>query len=593
MNIHSVHSVLVAGNALAAQSSGQLQTNLSQALSDVLKALNRQCTKSNKQLRLLTGTESQLEQEVANLASELKVPLHLISAGMPKPLNVSQSYAERQVWLGADNADHTKLSANSDNKESQKIRNQIALGFSNSLLIVWNGSSQEEGAIDLLLNAALAMKFVLWVDQKGEVRTLDRSKLTPAVLHLLDCPHPSLERLKQCFSSALTHHQLAEKLNHSDSLTAEALAQKAQAHKATDLNAGKVHKVMMALVQANFRKLYKALKAGPLSAYRGPAWEGAKELVQPTPHLDQPFDNADVAASIAAGKHRSSAWISSMASTGAVFAAVAGAIHLWVNPHAAFWAVLELVLVALIVTLLWRSQKKQWHSAWISSRFVAEQLRYARMGLPLMVVGKTFSEPAFAVFPNSKAEQELCLVSEDLYKIQLALASSGLPATPNGQPYVAASSQMLVQIQQYVLSVVKDQMTYHQRVHHEHHSVEHVLHRFSLVLFTLTALAIGAHFWLHAEWLLIFTAFFPALAAGIHGLSTSLEIARLSEQSEATADQLQDLHLAIESVLRGEATLWQKWIHLRHLTLLASEVMSDENSQWQKLVTHQKPKLPA
>ena len=83
-----------------------------------------------------------------------------------------------------------------------------------------------------------------------------------------------------------------------------------------------------------------------------------------------------------------------------------------------------------------------------SSRFVAEQLRYARMGLPLMVVGKTFSEPAFAVFPNSKAEQELCLVSEDLYKIQLAMASSGLPANPNGQPYVAASSEMLVQIQQ-------------------------------------------------------------------------------------------------------------------------------------------------
>jgi hypothetical protein len=164
---------------------------------------------------------------------------------------------------------------------------------------------------------------------------------------------------------------------------------------------------------------------------------------------------------------------------------------------------------------------------------------------------------------------------------------------PNGQPYIAASSQNLLQIQKYVLSVIKDQTTYHQRVHHEHHSVEHVLHRLSLVLFTLTAMAIGAHFWLHAEWLLIFTAFFPALAAGIHGLSTSLEIARLSEQSEATADQLEDLYVATESVLEGEATLWQKWTHLRHLTSLASEVMSDENSQWQKLVTHQKPKLPA
>lgn len=582
--MHSVHTVFVAGhsNAIAKQ-----------ALSDLFNVLINQCSKRDNHLRLLTGTESPLEQEVANLASELKVPLHLISAGLPQPLSHSQSLAERQVWLGADHQNASSFEAKLAFTESKKVRNQIALGFSNSLLIVWNGSNQEEGIFDLLLNAALAMKFVLWLDQTGGVRVLERHQLTPAVLHLLDCPNPSLERLKQCFSSALTGLQLLEKLNQSEESSAHDLVQNEQSHHSRDLKAGQFHKVMMALVQANFRKLFAALNVRPLSAYRGPAWEGAKELVQPTPYLDQPFDIADVAASIAAGKHRSSAWISSMASTGAVFAAVAGAIHLWVNPHAAFWSVLELVLVAFIVTLLWRSQKKQWHSAWISSRFLAEQLRYARMGLPLMVVGKTLTEPAFTVFPNSKGEHELCLVSEDLCKIQYAVASSGLPVMPNGQPYVAASSQNLVQIQQYVLSVIKDQTKYHQRVHHEHHAVEHVLHRLSLVLFTLTAMAIGAHFWLHAEWLLIFTAFFPALAAGIHGLSTSLEIARLSEQSEATADQLEDLYLAIEGVLDGDATLWQKWTHLRHLTLLASEVMSDENSQWQKLVTHQKPKLPA
>jgi hypothetical protein len=352
--MHSVHTVFVAGhsNAIAKQ-----------ALSDLFNVLINQCSKRDNHLRLLTGTESPLEHEVANLASELKVPLHLISAGLPQPLSHSQSRAERQVWLGADHQNDSSFETNSAYKESTKVLNQIALGFSNSLLIVWDGSSQEEGTFELLLNAALAMKFVLWVDQTGEVRVLERHKLTPAVLHLLDCPNPSLERLKQCFTSALTILQVLEKLNQSEELTANAFIQKVQAYQASDLKAGQVHKVMMALVQANFRKLYAALKTKPLSAYRGPAWDGAKDLVQPTPYLDQPFDNADVAASIAAGKHRSSAWISSIASTGAVFAAVAGAIHLWVNPNAAFWSVLELVLVAFIVTLLWRSQKKQWHTA--------------------------------------------------------------------------------------------------------------------------------------------------------------------------------------------------------------------------------------
>ena len=583
MSMHSVNSILVAGQSLAEQSFDGHQEAVHNALREVLCTLCLQSQKVGAGLRLLTGTETPVDQFAAEVAFDLKIPLHLVSSGLPHSLSLSQSKAERQVWLGAEVVD----------AECQKVRNQIALGFSNSLLIVWNGEGQDEIVVKLLLNAALAMKFVIWVDKGGAVRVLDRTKLTQPVLHLLDCPIPNIGQLKQCFTSAISNHQLSETLSQSDELIFKELTSKSQDAKSSDLNAGKVHKVMMALVQGNFKKMFSAVAAGPLSAYRGPAWSGAKDLIQHTPHLDQPFDRADIFASIAAGKHRSAAWISSLASTGAVFAAVAGAIHLWVNPHAAFWAVLELVLVALIVFLLWRSQKLKWHSVWIGSRFLAEQLRYARLRLPLMVMGKTMSEPAFAVFPNSHGQNELCLVSEDLLKIQHALARSGLPTSTNGQPFVAASPQILKQLQQYVLSVVKDQVDYHKRVHHEHHTVEHILHRFSLVLFTLTVMAIGAHFWLHAEWLLIFTAFFPALAAGIHGLTTSLEIARLSEQSELTASELEYLSLALENVLETQATPWQRWLHLRHLTLLASEVMSDENSQWQKLVIHQKPKLPA
>jgi hypothetical protein len=34
-------------------------------------------------------------------------------------------------------------------------------------------------------------------------------------------------------------------------------------------------------------------------------------------------------------------------------------------------------------------------------------------------------------------------------------------------------------------------------------------------------------------------------------------------------------------------------MQLRELTRMAAELMSDENGQWQKLVNHQKPQLPA
>ena len=85
----------------------------------------------------------------------------------------------------------------------------------------------------------------------------------------------------------------------------------------------------------------------------------------------------------------------------------------------------------------------------------------------------------------------------------------------------------------------------------------------------------------------------PALAAGIHGLTTTLEISRLADQSKTTAEHLHELSEAIKNVLNADQSPWKNWLQLRYLTLRSAEIMSDENSQWQKLVTHQKPKLPA
>jgi hypothetical protein len=347
------------------------------------------------------------------------------------------------------------------------------------------------------------------------------------------------------------------------------------------------------LVQGRFRKAFSALAASPISAYRGPAWEESKGIVAFTPVLDEHFDRADIAASISAGKHRSAAWISSLASTTAVFAAVAGAINLWSSLNGAFWAILELGLVALVVSVLWQAKNMQWHRKWIGNRFVAEQLRYTRMGLPLLAVPKSLSEPSLCVLQGANGQPRLAVLSEDLRLVQQTIARMGLPLASTGSVYIASDSDMLPKLRDYVLAVVRDQVAYHHRVHHEQHKVDHILHQLSLVLFTLTVAAIGGHFLLHADWLLIFTAFFPALAAGIHGLTTTLEISRLADQSKVTAQHLEELSEAIKNVLRTDQSPWKNWLQLRYLTLRSAEIMSDENSQWQKLVTHQKPKLPA
>ena len=568
---------------------------VSLSLSAVVRQLNSLCLSQGGSLRLLTGagpavTES-VEDEIARIACAQGLELHLLSPGPPSPLTSHQARAERQVWLGAQAVDLAT-------DEPHDLCHEIGLGFSDLLLVVRDNkvAADEQGrTFRMILDAALAMKPVIWVDALGAIRVLDRITLTQAQRHLLQCPRPSWQILLDCFSGPLDTSGLEVHLQAiaAGAPTDAASPESGPAIVAGASHAGTVHRIMMALVQGHPVKALRALAAKPITAYRGPAWAASEGLLAPTASLDAQFDRADILATVAAGKHRSAAWVSSAASTMAVFAAVAGAIHLWSNDQGVFWAVAELGLVALVIALLWRARHQQWHSHWIANRFVAEQLRYARMGLPVLALTKSLFESSSCVLPDATGVPQLKVLSPDLKVLQKTLASLGLPMPADGGPFIAARAESLPRLRDYVLSVLHDQIAYHERVHAEQHATEHVLHRLSLLLFCLTGAAVAGHFVLHANWLLIFTAFFPALAAGIHGLSTSLEISRIAEQSKATAADLHHLSVAMGQALNPQDSTWRQWVQLRHLTLLAAGLMSDENGQWQKLVTHQKPKLPA
>ncbi len=579
-------SLLVVGHIGELKTTGNGEFVVKQALQKVMELLKNERSDQTSLFGILTGVRSSVEIFAAELAHTESLPLSLLSMEKPGSLTASQKLAQRQIWLGAE-VDDIKTGL------PQSIRNEVALGYADILLVVWDGTTIDDEVVPLLLSAALAMKPVIWIDVTGVVRVLQRELLTKAQRHILQCPNPPLPSLMACFSSPVELQN--------PSLFLKAIADPVSASAANDMtrsefgksHAGTIHKVMMALVQGQIKKAFAAITAKPISAYRGPAWDASAGIIAPTPVLDAQFDRADVAASVSAGKHRSAAWVSSLASTTAVFAAVAGAINLWSSPHGAFWALLELGLVALVVSVLWRANNMQWHRTWIGNRFVAEQLRYTRMGLPLLAVTKSLSEPSLCVLSGPKGEPMLAVLSEDLRVVQKTIVRMGMPSTSSDGVLIASSPEMLPRLRDYVLSVVQDQVAYHHRIHHEQHKVDHILHQLSFILFSLTVAAIGGHFILHADWLLIFTAFFPALAAGIHGLTTSLEISRLADQSKVTATHLQELSEAFKNVLSSQQSPWRNWLQLRYLTLRAAEIMSDENSQWQKLVTHQKPKLPA
>lgn len=561
-------------------------------LGQVVEEVSAQCQTEGGRLRLLTAAgPGSVDEATAQLACHLALDLHLLSPGQPQDLTAQQARAERQVWLGAD-AEALATQA------PLELCDEIGLGFADAVLVAWRGPvpGRPCRTARLVVAAALAMKPVVWVDELGAIRVLNMHALSAVQHNLLLTAQPSGQMLQGCFSEPCTVAELGPWLSEvfpGVPGDAPATAEPDARHAAGSSRAGRVHNFMLALVQGKLAKAWKALWARPITAYRGATWAGAEDLIAPTDELDQGFDRADVEAAVAAGNYRSSIWISSAASTFAVFAAVAGAINLWFGDGGAAWAVIEVLLVSSIIFMLWRVRREDWHSRWISRRFVAEQLRYTRMGLNVLALGKSLFEPYRCVLHDASGRPRVGFLSAEIMKLQRCITEQGLPSQPNSGPFVLACMPALKRQREYVLAVIKDQIAYHHRVHHDQHSAAHVLHTLTVVLFCLTGVAVLGHFVLHAKWLLIFTAFFPALAAGIHGLSTSLEISRIAEQSQTTASELNDLAQAIEMSSSSEGRPWDHWVQLRELTRMAAELMSDENGQWQKLVNHQKPQLPA
>ena len=183
------------------------------------------------------------------------------------------------------------------------------------------------------------------------------------------------------------------------------------------------------------------------------------------------------------------------------------------------------------------------------------------------------------------------MVSAELWFLQRTICAQGLPAGGDGVNFIAGPDQDTTELGRYIRAVVEDQRHYHEANYHKLHETHKQLHRLSMVLFALTAAAILAHFVVHASALLICTAFFPALAAAIHGVATKLEIVRIAGQSAATERELATIMDTIDHMASQSG--WESWLRFRHLALDASRIMSDENGQWLQLIRHQETELPA
>ena len=528
-----VITVLVAGHGAPPELE---PVALDRRLGDVISAIKEVAGPANH-LRILTGISTGAEQAAAELARAQALPLSLLAPGNPQPLSPSQQAAERIVWMGAiDSQRHAG--------DPRAIRDQVAVAFADLLVVLWDGevrAGQANGVAGLILEAARLMRPVVWVNTRGELRLLDRPRLTLATLNLLRSPQPQAGLLRHLFSAAM-----------SDEAMKQALAEEVST-------------------------LLPAVPQTSLPVDDGAAMGQVMELRRV---------ESSRAARRAGGLHRRFIWMSYGASACAVFAAVAGAIHLWPGAHNQFWSVVELVLIAGIIAAVVLARARDWHGQWIRQRFIAEQLRSAKLAVPMLCLPQHFIRPMWV-----SRQGKLELLSHEQLLLHRILIQEGLPHNAGEQAYCPNSPENQVRHLAVLKDTLAEQYAYHSRKHHRTHRLQERLHGLSLALFTLTLVAVLLHFVLHDAWLLIFTAFFPALAGALHGLSAKLEIGRIAGQSQAAAVELEALGVAIEDVTVDHS--WEGWLRMRELTLAVAHVMSAENAQWQELISHQQAELPA
>jgi len=579
-------TILVAGNTK--------QTELTQEIQDSLKSLLVGVDNliSNMPVRILTGVDSAVEQSVINVAGAKHWPLHILVPGRLETDDAIVQTAERVVALGMGEDESQPYLAS-------HTRDDIALAFADLVVVVADEAqfNNDECLAHFLFSVAKARKPMLWLDFEGMPRVLDITQIDQATLLLLNGDKPNFDLLKNCFvdldgAGVATQGLLKQQLLYSElySLEDEAPINQPELEKLRDY----------------YRPPFKSDKAGFLSKLglgfsQNAYWGSVKNNYFPDlswPEADDvnsvsQFERFDLSANAAATIHRRCIWILYACSTLAILSAVAGVNGFFEHEFSALWGVSEIFLLLFIVFALKLQKLNNWHGRWIAERFMAEQLRYLRMGLPLLAIPKLFSEPAWSVNSDST---KLQLQSAELWFLQKVLRAEGLPKMKDkDNPFYSLAKAP--DFSTYIQSVIEDQSNYHVDTRDKLKRTHNILHKMSFMFFVATIVAVAAHFFVHSDLLLFATIGLPAIAAAFYGISTKLELMRLVNQSDLTLKNLNNVKAAFNKLKVKDmgapgVRKWGDWLDIRYLTLEAAHIMSQENTQWQGLIEQQEPELP-
>lgn len=363
----------------------------------------------------------------------------------------------------------------------------------------------------------------------------------------------------------------------------------------------RIHQFFSALARLQPRQALWALQPSPPK-------RNAYQRIRPSSHqhpitepeLENFFNWSDAQAQAFSIRHRDDIWMIYYAAAFAVFCAVAGTLKLWpANQPGLFmiWAVSEFILLRFIVAHVLKARYNDWHGHWMSYRLIAEQLRYLRIGYPMLVLPKVFLQPSWSV-REPKGRREVQLLSAEIWVLQRILIAEGLPSSREGVPRYQLTDHTASSLE-YLQEILQEHRDYFSRSFHNLHRDHIYLHRLAFALFAITFVAVTVHFFVSISWILIFTAFFPAWGAAIHGILTHNEVVRMSAMAGVVWSKLNTLEEAVriyENSLGQPMTTasecWHRTRELRDLVQVLTRILSDENQHWRSLLQHNHPDLP-
>lgn len=490
------------------------------------------------------------------------------------------------------------------------LRDEFALLHADLLLAVWDGKAargHRGGVVRMIQHAVQVGLPVLWIDLQGRLRELDYTRIDDTTRFQL--AHVDLRAVAAdaigVFSAAVDDPVVPSLRRWLDPLRT---ADKDESGKkeaimlrlyAKDTAGSSRRERFVGLAERIFSALF-AMDGGRLSgAFKDnhiKPWVGLPDGAAVSPAILKHFEWSDVRANIAAGRHRSGVWLMHLLAAMAVFAAVAGSLYLGVKHEgwsSLFWPGLEATILIAIVLMLVRSLKNRWHARWLGQRLMAEQLRSLFMTRPMLGLTAFFSLPPLRY---DQKKEKVRLVHPEAWLVRRILTSEGLPYGANGYDLHRCTAEAST----IGSHLIEGQIGHHEKTANRLKRTEYIMHCVAGALFILALISVAAHLVLplwgaHAPaYLLFVTAFFPALAAALHGIGSKLEIARLEKQSHATHEHLS----ALKRVIDGHATVphvdpWQQTLYLRSAILSAAGIMSDEAQSWNALIAQQGAGLPA